>query len=159
MNFSLTIKTNYLLFFSYVKISGSKIKLKQNFAHFNILSSSSFCLTFPDFVIHKTVHRGNIRWSPRSLDNVFMSWRYLEDVFSITVFHLPRHLQEILKTSPGHFERQEIVTLKTSWRRFEEMLSRCLQDKSWGRLKDIFGSSCRPKKYVLGRNFYLIQKI
>ena len=48
----------------------------------------------------------------------------LEDVFSITIFHLPRHLQNVFKTSSRRLGRRKIVTLmKMYWRR--------LQDMSW----------------------------
>ena len=102
-----------------------------------------------------------------------MSWRRLQDVFSIAIFCLPRRikksceyvfktfsrrlgksLQNIFKSSSRRLGRQEIITLKTSskcpqdmaWRRFQEMSWRLLQDMSSRNLQDI---SCGPLTDVL----------
>ena len=61
-----------------------------------------------------------------------MSSRRLEDVFSVTIFRLPRRLG-----------RRKIVTLKTCWRR--------LQDMSWRRLQDVL----KTNKCLLGMFFSL----
>ena len=59
-----------------------------------------------------------------------MSLRCLEDVFSITIFRLPRRLQEIFKTFPRRLGRQKIVTLmKTPSRHVLKASSRCLEDQ------------------------------
>ena len=52
-----------------------------------------------------------------------MSSRRLQDVFSVTIFRLPRRLPDVFKTSSKRLGRRKIVTLKTCWRR--------LQDMSW----------------------------
>ena len=58
-----------------------------------------------------------------------MSSRRLEDVFSVTIFCLPRLHQDVFKTSSRRLGRRKIITLKTCWRR--------LQDVSWRRLEDV----------------------
>ena len=63
----------------------------------------------------------------------------LQDVFSVTIFCLPRRLQDVLKTSSRRLGRQKIVMLKTCWRSLEGM--------SWRRLQDVFKTS----KCLLGR--------
>ena len=64
---------------------------------------------------------GNICWSSRHLQD--MSWRRLQHVFSVTIFHLPKRLG-----------KRKTVTLKTSSRRLEDMSWRRLEDRSWRRL-------------------------
>ena len=86
--------------------------------------------------------------SPRHLEDVLktcledISWRLLQDGFSVTIFRLPRHLQDILwdvfKTSLKRVRRWKIVTLKMCWRRLPGM--------SWRRLQDIF----KTNKCLLG---------
>ena len=53
-----------------------------------------------------------------------MSSRRLEDVFSVTIFRLPRRLkdvlQEVFKTSSRRLGRRKIVTLKTCWRPLQD---------------------------------------
>ena len=72
----------------------------------------------------------NICWSSRRFEDVFKTC--LDDVFSVTIFCLPRSLevisQDVLKTSSRRLGRRNIVTFKTSWRRLEDM--------SWKRLGD-----------------------
>ena len=60
----------------------------------------------------------------------------LQDVFSVTIFRLPRRLCETLSRRLG---RRKIVTLRTCWRR--------LQDMSWRPLQDVF----KTNKCLLGR--------
>ena len=55
-----------------------------------------------------------------------MSLRRLPDVFSVTIFGLPRRL---CKTSSRRLGRPKIVTLKACWRRLEDMSWRRLQDQ------------------------------
>ena len=70
-----------------------------------------------------------------------MSSIRLQDVFSVTVFCLPRGLQDVLKTSHKtswrRLRRRKIITLKTCWRRVEDVL----EDKKllgWRRVEDAF---------------------
>ena len=88
-----------------------------------------------------------------------MSSRHLQDVFSVTIFRLPRRLQDVLqevfktsskrlcKTSSRRLGRRKIVTLKTCWRRFQDMSGR--------RLQDVF----KTNKFLLGYHlcFYKIK--
>ena len=102
--------------------------------------------------------------------NICWSSRRLQDVFSITVFPLPRRLEDILQDVLKTSGRSKNVTLKTSSRRLEEMSWRCLDDMSWRRfedmswrrlehiswrllktcLEDVFKTSWRQTKCLLG---------
>ena len=77
-----------------------------------------------------------------------MSSRRLEDVFSVTIFRLPRRLEdvlrEVLKTSSRCLGKRKIVTLKTCWRRVEEI--------SWSRLQDVL----KTNKCLLGSSFSVV---
>ena len=65
-----------------------------------------------------------------------MPSRRLQDVFSLTIFHLPGHLPDIFKTylqdvskmSSRRLGRRKIVTLKTFWRLLQDVLktNKCL---------------------------------
>ena len=69
-----------------------------------------------------------------------MSSRRLEDVFSVTIFRLPRRLKDVLRE-----------VLKTSWRRLEDVLEdvkllhwRRVEDIFKTCLEDVFKTSWRP---------------
>ena len=55
----------------------------------------------------------------------------LEDVFSATIFRLPRRfedaLRDVFKTSSRRLGRRKLVTLKTCWRRLQDISCRRLQ--------------------------------
>ena len=82
-----------------------------------------------------------------------MSSRRLHDVFSVTIFRLPRRLEDLFKTfcemSSRRLVRRKIVMLKTYWRH--------LQDMSWRRLRDVLKTnkcllgtySCIDKHFIL----------
>ena len=63
----------------------------------------------------------NICWSWRRLQD--MSWRGLQNVFSVTIFRLPRHLENVLKTSWKSLA-------KTSWRLLEDVLKTSWKTKN-----------------------------
>ena len=85
-----------------------------------------------------------------------MSWRRLqgmsssrlEDVFSVTIFRLPRRLagglENVFKTSAWRLGRRKTVTQKTCWRH--------LRDMSWRRLQDVL----KTNKSLLGCSQLLI---
>ena len=58
-------------------------------------------------------------------------WRRLEDVFSVTVFCLPRRLQDVWIRLQGMIARR---LTNTSWRRLEDVLRRRIAKTSWIRL-------------------------
>ena len=82
--------------------------------------------------VSKTSSRHVFKTSSRHVFKT--SSRRLQDVFSVTIFLLPRCLQDFLqyvfKTSSRRLGRRKIVTLKTCWRR--------LQDMSWRLFEDVF---------------------
>ena len=65
------------------------------------------------------------------------SWRLLQHVFKVTIFHLPRRLEDTLKTSWRHLP-------KTSWRHLEDILKtkNCYAE-------DVFRTSWRQTKCLL----------
>ena len=74
-----------------------------------------------------------------------MSWRRLEDVFSVTFFCLPRRLADVFQKSSiklnckmSSWWRLEDVledVLKTSWRRLEGVFGRRIANTFWRRWK------------------------
>ena len=74
----------------------------------------------------------------------------LEDVFSVTIFRLPRCLQdvlwEVLKTSSRLF--------KTSWKRFQDLLED-VKLLRWRRVEDVLNTN----KCLLGHVFMLRIKV
>ena len=73
-----------------------------------------------------------------------MSSRRFEDVFSVTIFHLPRRLEDVLKMSLRRLARGLENVFKTSSRRLRRTSSRCLQDVledvrllRWRRVEDV----------------------
>ena len=68
MNFLLTIKVSYFLFFTYVKSSRSTVTWKENLPHMNKFFSFSFFSTSPAMRMPKSVHV----W--RQLDNEVSTW-------------------------------------------------------------------------------------
>ena len=98
------------------------------------------------FLVFKTQPRKHLlvfKTSWRRLQ--VMSWRSLQQIFSVTVLRLVRRLQDVFKTSHKTSWRRKIFALKTSWsrledmswRRFEDMSCCCLEDISWRRLQDV----------------------
>ena len=83
--------------------------------------------------LSKKSNQANIFWSSKRLDDVFKTW--LQHVFSVTIFRLPRRLEDVLKTS-----------LKTKkllrWRCLEDVLKTCLQA--------VFKTFRRQTKCLLG---------
>ena len=86
----------------------------------------------------------------KSPANICWSWRRLQPVFRVTIFHLPRRLnvlktscKYVLKTSWRHLARRlgrrQIVTLKMSWRHDSKT--------SW---RHVLKTAWRQKKYLLG---------
>ena len=73
-----------------------------------------------------------------------MSWKRLENVFSVTIFCLPGRLEDVLKTSCKDVLKTSwktkncYVTLKTSEDVFKTCLTRRLQDMSSRRLQDVY---------------------
>ena len=68
-----------------------------------------------------------------------MSWRRLQQVFSVTFFRLPRRLEDVLKTSWRRLAN-------TSWRH----LPRRLQDVFKTNLQDVFKKSWKTKNCYAG---------
>ena len=74
------------------------------------------------------------------------SWIRLEDVFSVTFFHLPRRLQDVFKGSSRRvFKTSSKDVFKTSSRRLQNVFARRLQDvfktsskTSSRRIQDVF---------------------
>ena len=101
--------------------------------------------------------------------NICWSWRRLQNVFSVTIFRLPRRLedvlQEVLKTSSRRLQDvlEDVKLLR--WRRLEDVLKTCLEDvlktcledvlktcledvlKTY--LEDVFKTSRRQTKFLL----------
>ena len=98
-----------------------------------------------------------------------MSWRRLEDVFSVTIFHLPRRLQDVFKSClQDLFQRrlQDVfkTSSKTSSRRICKtsslrhlaiMSSRRPQDVlkdnkmlCWGRVQNVFSTSSSRRMFA-----------
>ena len=75
---------------------------------------------------------------------------FLQDVFSVTVFRLPRRLEDVLKTCSTRLLSclQEALEKSTPWKPknyyAEDVLKR-LQEMSWRRLQDVMKTS----KYFL----------
>ena len=95
----------------------------------------------------------NLFWSTL-LANIFWSWRRLQDVFSITILHLPKRLEEVLKTYWKHLARlissrflqdvledEKVLRWRRLLRRLEDMSWRRLKDMSWRCLEDIIETS------------------
>ena len=84
------------------------------------------------FLVFKTQPRKHLlvfKTSWRHLQD--MSWRSLQQIFSVTVLRLVRRLQDVFKTSHKTSWRRKIFGLKTSWSRLEDMSWRRLEDMSW----------------------------
>ena len=107
-------------------------------------------ITYTQLPVH---FPANICWSSRRLQD--MSWRCLQNIFSVTIFCLEgilrRCLEDFLKTSckPSwrSLGRPKIVMLKTS--------SRCLEDMSWKRLEDMSWRRLGDKQNVYWGYLYL----
>ena len=69
---------------------------------------------------HPSKHLLVFKTSWRRLED--MSWRRLQNVFSVTIFRLPRHLEDILQIRLEDF-------LKTSWRHLERRTEDVLEDE------------------------------
>ena len=68
---------------------------------------------------------------PRRLEDVFKTC--LQDVFSVTIFHLPRCLQDVFgRRLQDVLEDEKLL----HWRHFEDVFKTCLQD--------LFKTSSRP---------------
>ena len=93
-----------------------------------------------------------------------MSWRCLEDIFSVTNFHLPRRPQDtsckssskdVFKTSSRCLRKkylQDVVFLKTSSRRLGRQKSVALKTSS-RRFQDVFNTSSPRRMFaVLQKN-------
>ena len=93
--------------------------------------------------------------------NICWFWRRLEDVFSVTIFRLPRHLQDVLrdvfKMSPRCLQEVFARCLEDvledekllHWRRIEDVLKTCLEDVLKTCLEDVCKASWRPTKCFL----------
>ena len=70
-----------------------------------------------------------------------MSWRRLQNVFSVTILRLPRRLedilQDVLKTSWRHLEDVLEDEKLLHWRRLEDVLKTCLEDVLKTCLEDV----------------------
>ena len=85
----------------------------------NVVFSKHFISTKQiNIKIIQQVNFLNVRYIPS---------KYFDNVFSVTIFRLPRGLQDKLRIL---LERQEIVALETSSRRLQDMSSRRFQDMS-----------------------------
>ena len=101
--------------------------------------------------------------SLRGLQYIFKTC--LQDVFSETIFRLPRRLQDVLqgvfktpskrlcKTSSRRLGRRKIVALKTCWRRLQDM---CLQGQQMFAGEGIFRRTFL-KKIISIVSIHLIQ--
>ena len=98
-----------------------------------------------------------------------MSSRRLQNVFSVTIFCLPRRLEEVFKTSCEMSSRRlqdvfpkirrKIVTLKTCWRRLQDMTGRRLEDVlKTNRCLLEWYSSFLKKVFVLQKICFKIKK-
>ena len=113
------------------------------------------------------------------------SWRRLEEFFSVTIFHLPRHLQEVFarplpKTSSRRLQNvfarslQDVfkTSTKTSSRRLQDVFKKtfcnCVfktssKDKKmlrWRRLQDVFKTSSvrlHQDECLLGYSYFFIE--
>ena len=77
--------------------------------------------------------------------NICWSWRRLQNVFSVTILRLPRHLenisQDVLKTSWRH-------VLKTSWRHYGDK-----HNTYWRYLHLTNLNACRTNLYLTNLHF------
>ena len=80
-----------------------------------------------------TLFPANICWSSRRLQNVF----------SVTVFRLPRRLENVLKRLENALEHKKLLR----WRRLETCLEKVL-NKSWRCLEDVLKTSWRHPEDV-----------
>ena len=66
------------------------------------------------------------------------SLRRLQNVFSVTIFRLPRRPEDALKTSWRRLENVLEDKKLLRWRCLQDMSSRCLQDMSSRRFQDVY---------------------
>ena len=78
--------------------------------------------------------------------NIFWSWRHLQNVFSVTIFRLPRRLEDVLQIRLEDVLEDEKLL---SWRRLEDVLKTCLEDALKTRLEDVMKKSWRQTKCLL----------
>ena len=113
-----------------------------------VLCLVEFCTKLVQFCL------GESRWRVHSRSGVCYTghskhllvfktyWRRLQQVFIVTVFHLPRRLQDVFNTSWRRFEDILQDVFKTSWK-----TKNCYAE-------DVFKTSWRKTKCLLGISVY-----
>ena len=80
-----------------------------------------------------------------------MSWKRLQDVFSITIFCLPRRFQDVFKTSSRCLQDVMEDEKLLRWRRFQDVFKTCLED--------VFKTSWRPANVCwVTNNFFSLKR-
>ena len=98
--------------------------------------------------------------------NICWSWRRLQPVFRVTIFHLPRRLnvlktscKYVSKTSWSHLARRrgrrQIVTLKMSWRHDSNTSWRHVLKTAWRQTKYLLGIPVSNHGLLRNLNQYL----
>ena len=77
-----------------------------------------------------------------------MSWRCLQYVFSVTIFHVPRRLQDVFQTPWRH-------VLKTSWRHVVKTPWRYVFKTSWRHVLKMSTKRLVDKQNVCWKYLYL----
>ena len=96
--------------------------------------------------------------------SICCSWRRLQNVSSLTVFHLPRCFEDVLKsfwrrlanTSWRRLGRRKIVMLKMSWRHVLKTSRRYVLKTSWRQTKCLLEISFLTNLNLYQINLYLI---